>query len=177
MEKHTQKQIKKCWGKKAAKSRTRRKASSAPIKPELKNYRFLLRKALKNRKSPRILVLGSTPELRDLAISLGTTTIEAKSGYGLDTENELKMLRAYQELRTKIPSDLVTTFMGADAIPPEFEGRTEDYVDLVINEMIPAVAENNLAEFCDIFTEKGVFTCSTHCGELESLQYLGDLDI
>ena len=57
-------------------------------------------------------------------LSMGTTTIEAKSGYGLNTENELKMLRAYEELRGKIPSDLVSTFMGAHAIPPEFEGRT-----------------------------------------------------
>ncbi|MGY5872849.1 MAG: imidazolonepropionase [Candidatus Thorarchaeota archaeon] len=91
-------------------------------------------------------------------LSMGTTTIEAKSGYGLNTENELKMLRAYEELRGKIPSDLVSTFMGAHAIPPEFEGRTEDYVDLVINEMITPVAENKLAEFCDIFCEKGVFS-------------------
>ena len=91
-------------------------------------------------------------------LSMGTTTIEAKSGYGLDTENELKMLRAYDELREKIPNDLVSTFMGAHAIPPEFEGRLENYVDLIINEMIPAAAESKLAEFCDVFCEKGVFS-------------------
>ncbi|MGY5860193.1 MAG: imidazolonepropionase, partial [Candidatus Thorarchaeota archaeon] len=90
-------------------------------------------------------------------VSMGTTTIEAKSGYGLDIENELKMLRAYSELRDKIPNDLISTFMGAHAIPPEFEGRTDNYVDLIINEMIPAVTDEKLAEFCDIFTEKGVF--------------------
>jgi len=91
-------------------------------------------------------------------LSQGTTTIEAKSGYGLSTEHELKMLQAYKDLQTKLPTEIIPTFMGAHAIPPEYEGRTEDYVDLIINEMIPAVAEPRLAEFCDVFTEKGVFS-------------------
>ncbi|TFG33684.1 imidazolonepropionase [Candidatus Thorarchaeota archaeon] len=90
-------------------------------------------------------------------LSNGTTTIEAKSGYGLSTESELKMLGAIEELRQKIPVELISTFLGAHAIPPEFEGRPEDYVDLIINEMIPAVANSKLAEFCDVFCEKGVF--------------------
>jgi imidazolonepropionase len=90
-------------------------------------------------------------------LSMGTTTIEAKSGYGLDTENELKMLRAVDELREKLPLNLISTFLGAHAIPPEFEGRTDAYVDLVIDEMIPAVAKSSLAEFCDVFCEQGVF--------------------
>lgn len=90
-------------------------------------------------------------------LSNGTTTIEAKSGYGLDTENELKMLRAVEDLRHKIPAELVSTFLGAHAIPPEYEGRPENYVDMIINEMIPAVANSKLAEFCDVFCEKGVF--------------------
>ncbi len=87
----------------------------------------------------------------------GTTTIEAKSGYGLDTENELKMLRAVEDIQRKIPANLVSTFLGAHAIPPEYEGRPENYVDLIINEMIPTVADSRLAEFCDVFCEKGVF--------------------
>jgi len=91
-------------------------------------------------------------------LSQGTTTIEAKSGYGLSTEHEMKMLLAYKDLQTKLPTEIIPTFMGAHAIPPEYEGRTEDYVDLIINEMIPTVAENKLAEFCDVFTEKGVFS-------------------
>jgi len=90
-------------------------------------------------------------------LSMGTTTIEAKSGYGLDTQNELKMLRAVDELREKLPLNLISTFLGAHAIPPEFEGRTDAYVDLVIDEMIPAVAKSSLAEFCDVFCEQGVF--------------------
>ncbi|MFW9868721.1 MAG: imidazolonepropionase, partial [Candidatus Thorarchaeota archaeon] len=90
-------------------------------------------------------------------LSLGTTTVEGKSGYGLDTENELKMLRSLENLRTKLPINFVSTFMGAHAVPPEYEGKTEEYVDLVVNEMIPAVADKNLAEFCDVFCEEGVF--------------------
>ncbi|NHI83081.1 MAG: imidazolonepropionase [Candidatus Thorarchaeota archaeon] len=90
-------------------------------------------------------------------LSSGTTTIEAKSGYGLDIENELKMLRATNALNTMLSTEIVSTFLGAHAIPPEFEGKTDDYVDLVVNEMIPRVSEQGLAEFCDVFCEKGVF--------------------
>lgn len=87
----------------------------------------------------------------------GTSTIEAKSGYGLDLENELKMLNAAKKLKETIDVEIISTFMGAHAVPPEYEGKTEDYVALVINEMIPKVAELGLAEFCDVFCEKGVF--------------------
>jgi imidazolonepropionase len=90
-------------------------------------------------------------------LSMGTTTIETKSGYGLDTENELKMLQSIENLREKLPVNLVSTFMGAHAVPPEFEGKTDDYVDLVVNEMIPAVSDKGLAEYCDVFCEEGVF--------------------
>jgi imidazolonepropionase len=90
-------------------------------------------------------------------LSMGTTTIEAKSGYGLNIENELKMLRAIRDLRSLISVELVSTFLGAHAIPPEFEGRSDDYVDLIINQMIPRVADKEMAEFCDVFCEQGVF--------------------
>ncbi|MFW9792876.1 MAG: imidazolonepropionase [Candidatus Thorarchaeota archaeon] len=93
-------------------------------------------------------------------LSMGTTTIEAKSGYGLDTENELKMLEATEDLRQKLPIKFVSTFMGAHAVPPEYDGKTDDYVDLVVNEMIPAVVEKGLAEYCDVFCEQGVFDMS-----------------
>ncbi|MHA1950959.1 MAG: imidazolonepropionase [Candidatus Thorarchaeota archaeon] len=90
-------------------------------------------------------------------LSLGTTTIEAKSGYGLDTKNELKMLQSIEDLRQKLPINFVSTFMGAHAVPPEFDGKTDDYVDLVVYEMIPEVTRNGLAEYCDVFCEDGVF--------------------
>ncbi|UCC72398.1 MAG: imidazolonepropionase [Gemmatimonadota bacterium] len=88
----------------------------------------------------------------------GTTTAEVKSGYGLNPEDELKMLRVIQELAKEEWIDLVPTFLGAHAFPPEYRERREEYVDLVVREMIPAVAESGLAVFCDVFMEPGVYT-------------------
>ncbi len=94
----------------------------------------------------------------DRMLLYGTTTVEAKSGYGLTKDSELKQLRAAVRLNGEHPVDVVSTFMGAHAVPPEFEGRTDDYVQLVIEEMLPAVAAEDLASFCDVFCEKGVFS-------------------
>ncbi|NWF95335.1 MAG: imidazolonepropionase [Candidatus Thorarchaeota archaeon] len=87
----------------------------------------------------------------------GTTTIEVKSGYGLNTETEVKMLDVAAALGKMLPARIVATFLGAHAVPPEYEGRTDDYVDIVVSEMIPQVASRGLAQFCDVFCEKGVF--------------------
>lgn len=87
----------------------------------------------------------------------GVTTIEAKSGYGLTVEDELKQLRAVRELNRRHAVDLVPTFMGAHAVPEEYAGDPRAYVDLVIGEMLPAVAAEKLAEYCDVFCEDGVF--------------------
>jgi imidazolonepropionase len=87
----------------------------------------------------------------------GTTTIEAKSGYGLTVEDELKILRVMQRLNEQTPLEVVPTFLGAHAIPREDRESPERYVDLVINEMLPRVAKENLAEFCDVFCERGYF--------------------
>jgi imidazolonepropionase len=91
-------------------------------------------------------------------LACGTTTAEMKSGYGLDVENELKMLRAIRRLASEQPVDLVPTFMGAHEIPADYRQRREDYVRLVIDDMIPAVAREGLAGWCDVFCETGVFT-------------------
>jgi len=88
----------------------------------------------------------------------GTTTIEAKSGYGLTIEDELKILRAIQQLKDETPLNYVPTFLGAHDIPSEYKSRRQTYVNLVINEMLPRVAEENLAEYCDVFCEEDVFT-------------------
>jgi imidazolonepropionase len=85
----------------------------------------------------------------------GTTTVEAKSGYGLTLEDELKMLRVIRRLNEETPIELVPTFLGAHAVPREY--RADEYVDLVINEMLPRVASEQLAEFCDVFCERGYF--------------------
>jgi imidazolonepropionase len=88
----------------------------------------------------------------------GTTTVEAKSGYGLSVEDELKVLRAIKSLGDLTPLRYIPTFLGAHDIPEEYAKRRNEYVELVINEMLPCVAEQELAEFCDVFCESGVFT-------------------
>jgi imidazolonepropionase len=88
----------------------------------------------------------------------GTTTIEAKSGYGLTTEDEIKILRAIKELDQRVPLRYVPTFLGAHDVPVEYRARRDQYVSLVINEMIPQVANKKLAEYCDVFCETKVFT-------------------
>jgi len=97
-------------------------------------------------------------ERLDVMLLHGTTTVEAKSGYGLTREDELKCLRALRKADEEHPVDVVPTFLGAHAIPPEYRGREGDYVDLVISEMLPEVAGGGLASFCDVFCEEGVFT-------------------
>ncbi len=94
----------------------------------------------------------------DRFIALGTTTIEAKSGYGLDTVSELKSLDVLAEVNRQHAIDIIPTFMGAHAIPVEYKYNPQQYVDLLCMEMIPAVAEQGIAIFCDVFCEKGYFT-------------------
>ncbi len=91
-------------------------------------------------------------------LSYGTTTIEAKSGYGLSVEDELKLLRAIKRLGKHRPLEYVPTFLGAHEIPDEYRARRNEYVDLVINEMLPRVVAEQLAEYCDVFCEPSVFT-------------------
>jgi imidazolonepropionase len=94
----------------------------------------------------------------DEMLACGTTTCEIKSGYGLDLESELRILRAIRRLEEEHPIDVVPTFMGAHEVPVERRAEREKYIDLVIDEMIPAVAAERLAEWCDVFCETGVFT-------------------
>src|SRR5207249_5288838 len=91
----------------------------------------------------------------DWFLKCGTTTIEAKSGYGLRLEDELKILRVMQRLNEETPLEIVPTFLGAHAVPRDTS--PDKYVDLVINEMLPRVAKEKLAEFCDVFCERGYF--------------------
>jgi imidazolonepropionase len=94
----------------------------------------------------------------DEMLACGTTTCEVKSGYGLTTESELKMLRVIAALDREHPIDIVATFMGAHEVPPEYRGRASVYAALVRDEMIPEVARAGLAEWCDVFCEQGVFS-------------------
>ena len=91
----------------------------------------------------------------------GTTTIEAKSGYGLDVASELKILRLHQELAAEQPLEIVSTFLGAHVVPAEFRGKTdgaEKYIALMTEKLMPEVANQGLAEFCDVFCDRGAFT-------------------
>ena len=110
------------------------------------------------RKSSEDDLFLATRKLAASALHFGTTTIEIKSGYGLDTESELKMLRVIDRIGRELPLDVVPTFMGAHAIPAEYTDTPDKYVDIIVQEMIPLIADQGIARFCDVFCEKGVFT-------------------
>lgn len=103
------------------------------------------------------LVDGARQRLAEM-LCFGTTTAEAKSGYGLGLESERKILRAIRTVAAEQPIDITATFMGAHEIPVEFRHRRADYVRELIDRMIPAIADEGLAEWCDVFCEQGVFT-------------------
>ena len=103
------------------------------------------------------LVAESRPRLDEM-LACGTTTCEAKSGYGLTTESELKQLRAIRTLDAAHDMDVSATFLGAHEVPPEYRSRRDEYVSLVIDDMLPRIAEEGLADWCDVFCERGVFT-------------------
>ncbi len=109
----------------------------------------------------------------DIMMCHGTTTVEVKSGYGLSVDEELKILRVIRDLDKFHPVDVVSTFMGAHAVPAEYAGDTEGYVQHVIDDQLPAVKEENLAEFCDVFCEKGVFSVGQSRRILEAGLALG----
>lgn len=108
------------------------------------------------RASEAELVRGCRKTL-DIMLEYGTTTLEAKSGYGLTVEDEIKCLRVLRLVNETHPASVVATFLGAHAIPTEYEKHPSDYVKLVVEKMIPKVAHSKLAEFCDVFCERGVF--------------------
>ncbi len=99
-----------------------------------------------------------TKELAMSALSKGTTTMEIKSGYGLELELELKMLRVIRRIGRETPLDIAPTFMGAHAVPEDYKNRADEFIDVLINEMLPEVKAQGIAEFCDVFCEEGVFS-------------------
>jgi imidazolonepropionase len=94
----------------------------------------------------------------DGMLALGVTTVECKSGYGLDTMTELKLLRIYRALAERGPARIVPTFLGAHIVPPEFREDRRGYIDLLIGEMLPAIAKDSLARCCDVFVEDAAFS-------------------
>ncbi len=107
--------------------------------------------------SPDVLQRKAQGILREM-LRLGITTIECKSGYGLDEANELKQLEVYRRLDETQPIDLIPTFLGAHAMPPEYAASRDRYVELLCDVLIPRVAKLNLARFCDVFVERGAYS-------------------
>ncbi len=118
------------------------------------------------------LVLLCRQRLDEMLLT-GTTTLEAKSGYGLDREGELKQLEVLQTLSGSHPVEIVPTFMGAHEIPPEYAGRSRQYLDFLLAEVAPLVRQKGLAEFCDIFCEEGYFSLADADYYLERMADLG----
>jgi imidazolonepropionase len=112
----------------------------------------------KTREASQEMLEAETRKRLDLMLAHGTTTVESKSGYALDFENEIKTLQVNKNLNRTHPMDIVSTYLGAHAIPKEYKGNREEYINLMINKIMPYIKENNLAEFVDCFCEEGVFT-------------------
>jgi imidazolonepropionase len=122
--------------------------------------------------SPEDLYVSAKQHLETM-LRYGVTTVEAKSGYGLDWESEKKSLMVIRRLQDKLPMSIHPTYMGAHDIPPEYKDNPDAYVDLICNEQLPEVAKQRLAEFCDVFTEKGYFTVEQSRKILETAKGLG----
>ena len=125
------------------------------------------RKASKN-----TLVRLTQPTLSRM-LEYGTTTVEGKSGYGLEPNHEIKQLLALRDLNLIHPIEIVPTFMGAHVVPTKYKNKPDDYVKLVTEKMIPSVAKRGLAEFCDVFAEKGVFDIEQSRKILQAGKYHG----
>ena len=106
-------------------------------------------------------------------LSFGVTTVEGKSGYGLNAATEIKQLETMAELNRTHVVEIVPTFMGAHATPPEYKGRTDEFVEYLLHQVLPIVAKSKLADFCDIFCEKGVFSVDQSRKLLTAAQGLG----
>ncbi|MGO1651406.1 imidazolonepropionase [Senegalia sp. (in: firmicutes)] len=109
----------------------------------------------------------------DSMVSFGVTSVESKSGYGLDLDTEIKQLKAMKRLDEIHPMDISKTFLGAHAVPPEYKGRADEFIDFIIETVLPEVTNNNLAEFCDVFCEKNVFSVEESRKLLKAAQKLG----
>lgn len=109
----------------------------------------------------------------DRLASYGVTTVEGKSGYGLDKETEIRQLEVMKQLNKNHPLDIATTFLGPHAVPSAFKGRDREFLDYLIQEVMPEVREKDLAEFADIFTEEGVFTVEDSIYYLEAAKKMG----
>lgn len=133
----------------------------------------ILKTVKATRKASLEKLVENGKKILDRMMKFGTTTVETKSGYGLDVENELKSLRVAKILNNEHPIDVISTFLGAHAVPPEYKNKKEEYIDLIISEMIPKIASEELAEFCDVFCEEGIFSNEETKKILSIAKYFG----
>jgi imidazolonepropionase len=129
--------------------------------------------AMRLRRTPEDVLFREALVRVNEIISQGTGAVEIKSGYGLDTESELKMLRVIRRLKESTPLTIRATFLGAHAVPPEFAGNQDGYVDLIINDMLPRIAAEGLADFIDVFCDRGFFTVESTSRILEAAAGFG----
>lgn len=144
------------------------RAEEYELKIQGASYEEIARKGggiLNSVKKLRAATAVALKQRAELALELfaayGTTTIEAKSGYGLDVASELKILRLHKELNAEQPLEIVSTFLGAHVVPEEFRGKadgTEKYITLLLEQLMPEVVNERLAQFCDVFCDRGAFT-------------------
>ena len=134
------------------------KLEGVPYLEILKKGGGILSTVRATRTAPESELMEKAKKSLDIMLLHGTTTIEAKSGYGLNMDDELKCLRVAKNLDRHHPVDIVSTFLGAHALPEEFKNKKKQYIDFLIEEVMPCVKRLDLAEFCDVFCEKGVFS-------------------
>ncbi len=134
------------------------KLTGIPYLDILKNGGGILSTVASTRRASKEELKAKARKSLDQMLIHGTTTVEAKSGYGLDLETEIRCLEAAKELDQEHPIDIVRTYMGAHAVPPEYKGNTAGYIRFMIREVMPLVAQSKLAEFMDVFCEEGVFS-------------------
>jgi imidazolonepropionase len=133
----------------------------------------ILKTVTATRQADRSLLYQLTHQRLQRMLNLGVTTVEVKSGYGLDFASELKCLEVLKDLQAESSVSIVPTYMGGHDIPPEYQGRTDAYVDLLCQEQIPVIAAQKLAVFCDVFCEKGYFDVAQSRRILETAQQHG----
>jgi len=125
------------------------------------------------REASKAALIESGRKRLDSMLSFGVTTVEGKSGYGLDAETEIKQLEVMEALHKIHPVDVVSTYMGAHAVPEPYKGREDDYIDYMLEEVMPVISHRGLAEFCDIFCEKNVFSIDQSRRFLRSAEQMG----
>lgn len=133
-------------------------------------------KATRNASSEELI--EHSMDILEKMLAFGITTVEGKSGYGMDHDTELKQLEVMKELEQRQPVEIVRTFMGAHSIPPDYKGRNEEFLEFLVKEVMPDVKKADLAQFCDIFCEKGVFSIEESRKYLQQAKDMGfDLKI